>query len=301
MKIKLFAATFLLGLGISLSSYGGSHNPNDKNNNMNNVASGVEFRTLIAEETCKSILNRLYNDYVFGGGYDEFSQVVDEFFTAKAQQKLIDAYEYDCDGVCYAIWALRTNAQDSKENGGKSGVKDLWRVLGNVYEVHYSDGGWNGSTLFLFASENGMVKIEDFVRGDDESAVDFGPWNVDTQAVVVDDQGAVVGKHLFTDGDFYIIEMQDYAEVPVAGHHKMTYSAENGQGVIYTLRSKVNVRESPTTKSPVVAVMPTAGDGMAPETFPCLGKTDEWYKIRINGKEGYVREDLVEWDFMDRF
>ena len=95
--------------------------------------------------------------------------------------------------------------------------------------------------------------------------------------------------------------VQDYAEVPVAGHRKVTYSAANGQGVIYTLRSRVNVRESPTTKSPVVAVMPTPGDGMAAETFPCLGKTDEWYKIRINGKEGYVREDLVEWDFLDRF
>ncbi len=33
-----------------------------------------------------------------------------------------------------------------------------------------------------------------------------------------------------------------------------------------------------------------------PETFPCLGKVNGWYKIRINGKVGYVREDLAEWD-----
>ena len=257
--------------------------------------------TNIPEETCKSILNRLYNDYVFGDRYDEFNQAVSDFFTSKAQQTLIDAYEYDCEGVCYAIWALRTNAQDSKENGGKSGVEDIWRVVGNAYEVHYVDGGWSGSTLFLFTTENDKVKIDDFLREYDESAADFGPWNVDTQDVVVDEQGAIVGKYLFTDGDRYIIEVQDYAEVPVAGHRKVTYSAENGQGVIYTLRSRVNVRELPTTKSAVVAVMPTPGDGLPAETFPCLGKSDEWYKIRIHGKEGYVREDLVEWSVMDGF
>ena len=301
MKRILFAMAFLLGLSVAQASCAGNQNKNDKNNSVNNGASGVESRALIPEESCKSILNRLYNDYVFGDRYDEFNQAVSEFFTPKAQQKLIDAYEYDCDGVCYAIWALRTNAQDSKEEGGKSGVEDIWRVIGNVYEVHYSDGGWNGSTRFLFTSENGKVKIDDFLRGYDDSAADFGPWNVDTQDVVVDDQGKIIGTYLFTDGDNYIVMVQDYAEVSVAGHRKVTYSAENGQGVIYTLRSRVNVRESPTTKSPVVAVMPTPGDGMAAETFPCLGKTDEWYKIRINGKEGYVREDLVEWDFLDRF
>lgn len=301
MKRILFAMAFLLGLSVAQASCAGNQNKNDKNNSVNNGASGVESRALIPEESCKSILNRLYNDYVFGDRYDEFNQAVSEFFTPKAQQKLIDAYEYDCDGVCYAIWALRTNAQDSKEEGGKSGVEDIWRVIGNVYEVHYSDGGWNGSTRFLFTSENGKVKIDDFLRGYDDSAADFGPWNVDTQDVVVDDQGNIIGTYLFTDGDNYIVMVQDYAEVSVAGHRKVTYSAENGQGVIYTLRSRVNVRESPTTKSPVVAVMPTPGDGMAAETFPCLGKTDEWYKIRINGKEGYVREDLVEWDFLDRF
>lgn len=301
MKRILFAATFLLGVSISLTCCAGNQNKNDKNNSVDNVASGMETRALISEESCKSILNRLYNDYVFGDRYDEFNQVVSEFFTSKAQQKLIDAYEYDCDGVCYAIWALRTNAQDSKENGGKSGVEDIWRVMGNAYEVHYSDGGWSGSTIFLFATENDKVKIDDFRKGYDESVADFGPWNVDTQDVVVDDHNAFVGEYLFTDGDHFIIRVQDYAEVPVAGHRKVTYSAANGQGVIYTLRSRVNVRELPTTQSAVVAVMPTASDGMSPETFPCLGKTDEWYKIRINGKEGFVREDLVEWDFLDRF
>ena len=280
MKKLVFVITLLLALSSSVVSCHGTN---------------------ITEETCKSILNELYNDYVFGDRYDEFDQAVGKFFTSKAQQKLIDAYEYDCDGVCYAIWALRTNAQDSKEDGGKSGVEDLWRVVGNAYEVHYSDGGWSGSTIFLFAIENGKVKIDDFRRGYDKSAADFGPWNVDSQDVVVDDQGDIVGEYLFTDGDRFIIRVQDYAEVPLAGHRKVTFSAENGQGVIYTLRSRVNVRELPTTQSAVVAIMPTPGDGLPAETFPCLGKSDEWYKIRINGKEGYVCGDLVEWSFMDGF
>ena len=29
--------------------------------------------------------------------------------------------------------------------------------------------------------------------------------------------------------------------------------------------------------------------------FDCLGKANGWYKIKINGKVGYVRADLVDW------
>lgn len=266
-----------------------------------NAASSKETAVVIPEETCLAILNRLYNDYLFGDKYDQLEQVVDELFTAKAKQKLLDAYDYDCDGVCYAFWELRTNAQDGKGDAEKTSVEDIWRVVGNAYEVHYFDMGWRGSTLFLFALDNGTVKIDDYLRHTDESASEYGSLNSDQQDAVVSDEGILVGAYLFTDGDRYIVEIQDYAEVPVAGHHLVTFSAEAGEGVVYTYRTKVNVRMSPTTNSAVVAVMPSVEEGMEPESFPCLGKEDGWFKISIHGKVGYVREDLVTWSYVDLF
>ena len=316
MKKFYLAALLLLSLSLPFVSCEGANKQTNKNENTNKEASQKETveaektetpktsaneATVIPEETCKSILTRLYNNYVLGGQIEEFYQAAEELFTAKAKQKLMDAYDYDCEGICYAIWELRTISQDGKDSGDHSQIYDIWHVAGNAYEVFYSDMGWKGSTLFLFTEENGKVKIDDYRRRLDDSAEEYGPRGVDKQDVVVDDQGNLVGAYLFTDGDNYIVEVQEYREVPIAGHRKVIYSAENGQGLVYTYRTKVNVRESPSTDSKVVATMPTSEQGMAPETIPCLGKTDEWYKIKIDGKVGYVREDLVHWICMDWF
>lgn len=316
MKKLVYAAMLLLSLSLPFVSCEGTNKQTNNNGNTNKEASQKEMveaektetpktpakeATVIPEETCKSILNRLYNDYVLGDKIDEFNQAVEELFTAKAKQKLMDAYDYDCEGICYAIWELRTNSQDGKDNGDNSQISDIWHAAGNAYEIFYSDMGWKGSTLFLFTEENGKVKIDDYVRGLDESAEEYGPWGIDEQDVVIDDQGNFVGAYLFTDGDNYIVELQEYKDVPISGHHKVTYSAENGQGVIYTYRTKVNVRESPSTDSKVVTMMPTSEEGMAPETVPCIGKTEGWYKTKIDGKVGYVKEDLVQWICMDWF
>lgn len=294
MKKIMYAVMLLLAWGIPFISCNGSEN---QANGIvaNREVSPQKTATVLPEGACKSVLNRLYNDYVFGNKFDQFDQVVDELFTAKAKQKLIDAYDYDCEGVCYAIWEFRTVAQDGD---GDSRLEKINYSGGNIFEVHYIDMGWKGTTFFLFVSDNGKVKIDDFIRDYDESRREFGSV-VDKMDVVVDDQGQVEGAYLLTDGDNYFAVLQDYFTVPIAGHRIVTFSAENGQGVVYTDRSKVNVRKAPSTSSTVVTQMPTYEEGMMPETFPCLGKEDGWYKIRINGKEGYVREDLVEWLFCD--
>lgn len=316
MKKLYLAAMLLLSLSIPFVSCEGANKQTNTNESTNKEASPKETvetekaetpktpakeANVIPEETCKSILNRLYNDYVLGGKIDEFNQFVEEWFTAKAKQKLMDAYDYDCEGVCYAIWEFRTISQDGKDSGDSSQIYDIWHEAANVYEVFYSDMGWKGSTLFLFTEENGKVKIDDYVRRTDDSAEEYGPWGVDKQDVVLNDKGEFVGAYLFTDGDNYIVEVQEINEVPISGHRKVTYSAENGQGVVYTYRTKVNVRESPSTDSKVVALMPTTEDGMAPETVPCIGKAEGWFKIKIDGKVGYVKEDLVQWSCIDWF
>lgn len=120
--------------------------------------------------------------------------------------------------------------------------------------------------------------------------------------MVVDRNGEVVGRYVRTNANTYTIGVQDDADIPKAGHRVVTFRAEAGQGILFRnedKRGNINVRKSPSTKAAVVAKIPEF-DG-APETFPCLGKFNGWYKTRVNGKVGYVRCDLMNWDGMDTF
>ena len=118
--------------------------------------------------------------------------------------------------------------------------------------------------------------------------------------MVVDNRGNLVGRYVQTNQTSYTVSVHDDIEVPKLGHKIVEYSAKNGQGIVYTLRKNVNVRTQPNTNSPVLCQI-TCEEGEVPNTYPCLGKVKEWYKIQIRGKEGYVRHDLVEWDGMDTF
>ncbi|MBR5170777.1 MAG: SH3 domain-containing protein [Muribaculaceae bacterium] len=120
--------------------------------------------------------------------------------------------------------------------------------------------------------------------------------------MVVDSKGNVVGRYVKTNKTTYTVDVQDTYDVPMKGLKVVTFSAKNGQGVVYrdqTRKGNINVRKGPSTNTAVVAKIPEY-DGV-PETFPCLGKVNGWYKIRIHGKVGYVREDLAEWDGMSSF
>ena len=125
--------------------------------------------------------------------------------------------------------------------------------------------------------------------------------SIDKMNMVVDENGNVVGRYVRTNEDTYTVSVQDEVEVPIAGHEVVTYSAKNGQGVVYTRRTYVNVRVEPDLNSPVLKQISYNKNNGVPETYPCLGKTKGWYKISIKGKVGYVRHDLMEWDGMDTF
>ena len=123
--------------------------------------------------------------------------------------------------------------------------------------------------------------------------------------MVVDQHGKVVGRYVKTNKTSYTVGVQDDVEVPIKGHRVVTFSAKDGQGVIYRDQSRtgnINVRKRPSTDAPVVAkIVDTTVSGCVPDCYDCLGKVNGWYKIRIDGKIGYVRSDLVEWDGMCSF
>lgn len=131
----------------------------------------------------------------------------------------------------------------------------------------------------------------------------FGLMNAQSMKIVVDSNGEAVGRYVKTNKTTYSIIIQGDCTIPKKGHKVVTFSAANGQGVVYYNQSRTgsfNVRQRPTTTAPVVAIIPDS-HGSMPECYDCLGKKNGWYKIEIDGKTGYVRADLMTWDGMCTF
>ena len=133
--------------------------------------------------------------------------------------------------------------------------------------------------------------------------VGIGMMNAQSMKMVVDKRGNVVGRYVETDRNVYYISVQDVSSVPKRGHRIVTFSAAKGQGVVFYDQSRtgnLNVRKSPSTNSPILTQIPNPGD-YVPDCYKCLGKVNGWYKVKVNGKTGYVRGDLLEWDGMCTF
>lgn len=133
----------------------------------------------------------------------------------------------------------------------------------------------------------------------------FGMTNAQSMKMVVDSRGNVVGRYVKTNSKTYTVDVQDRYDVPKAGNKVISFSAAKGQGVVYYDQSRtgnLNVRKKPTTNSAIVTqIIDPVKLGGAPECFKCLGKVNGWYKVSVNGKTGYVRGDLLEWDGMCTF
>ena len=121
--------------------------------------------------------------------------------------------------------------------------------------------------------------------------------NAQSMKMVVDSEGEVVGRLVKINATTYTVSTQEDTDVPKAGHRVVVYSAEKGQGIVYRnfdRKGNINVRKGPSTKTAVIAKIPDCED--LPDPYDCLGKVKGWYKIKIDGKIGYVRADLMSWD-----
>lgn len=113
-----------------------------------------------AEST--DLINSVYNIFVFATDADAEINYPEKYFTANALKKLQEDYTFDCDeGPCYAFYALRTDAQDSRPGSDEASLilsieleEDGW------YIVSYSDMGWPGKTRIRIVDS----KIDDYHR-----------------------------------------------------------------------------------------------------------------------------------------
>ena len=119
--------------------------------------------------------------------------------------------------------------------------------------------------------------------------------------VVVSNDGMLVGKYVRQTDTTYVANPLDWEEVvPKKGYRVEVWTPEKGKGFVVRrdgVKGNINVRKGPSTKTAIVTTI-TEADGLKDypdNAFDCLGKSNDWYKIKIKGKVGYVRQDLVEW------
>ena len=133
----------------------------------------------------------------------------------------------------------------------------------------------------------------------------FGISGVNAQKnslkVVVTDEGMLVGRYVRQTNTTYIANPLDWEEeVPKKGHRVEIWTPEKGKGHVGRkdgVRGNINVRKQPSTKSAIIDKISEADSNKDyPDCFfDCVGKKGKWFKIKIRGKIGYVREDLVDW------
>ncbi len=129
------------------------------------------------------------------------------------------------------------------------------------------------------------------------------------QAKVVIDKHGNVSRYLADCGDSYLVDVQDYGLVKRSEGRIEEYSAEQGKGYLVladdVVKTRVNVRLRPVEGSKKIGSI-AYRPGEIPEVFPCLGYVYEkdkgyWFKLKVNGKTGYVAEQFMIWDAINSY
>lgn len=119
--------------------------------------------------------------------------------------------------------------------------------------------------------------------------------------VVVDSCGNVLGRYVRTNSCTYTVGVQDIFDVSKKCNKVVTYSAKKGQGILWCKNiGRLKVYSKPSAKSTVIGHL-VYESGYVPDTYPCTGKKGKWYKVRVDGREGYVPAKQVQWDAIDTF
>lgn len=216
-------------------------------------------------------------------------------------------------------FTLRIKGEDFSDKilMADSVLKDCEFRAKDGYEVYHINTEYRGSSIFArlggetvleWHATNFAPKENILIESGDAIYPVKPEYAIDGKVVITED--GMKYRYLAYTEDSYFIEGQDYGFVPKKGARVEYYEAEKGQGIVYLNGNTeaANVRTAPTTKSKVLCVI-KSGDGV-PDTYPCLGYVSQelpdgsykfWFKIKVNGKVGYVSRDLVYWDSINTF
>ena len=160
---------------------------------------------------------------------------------------------------------------------------------GNVLEWHGTDFAPKENILI-----QPLYLLKGGVRG-----------NSNAGRVVIEKDGRE-SRYIADSGDNYFVEVQDYGLVPKAGARVEHREAREGQGFV-CLKGEIrraNVRQGPSMKAKVLFTIDNP-EGEIPESYPCLGFVSHkeangfykwWYKVDVDGRIGYISENIVIWD-----
>lgn len=116
------------------------------------------IRQLVAyQDTVAVFLKSFYEEFVFGE--DEVTQhVAESYFTPALNQKLSEHYDYEGEG--YAVWELRSGAQDGPSRTSK--VVAVVPLSRTQYRVDFIDMGISGQKLITIADSPNEILIENY-------------------------------------------------------------------------------------------------------------------------------------------
>ena len=120
----------------------------------------------VNDEEGKDFITMFYQYYWGEKKYDKGNRessddaLIDDFCTAKMQQKARDAYEYDYEGpeAPYAVWIFRSGAQDGL---GDSRLVDVESSGDGTFIANILDMGHEAKLKMKLVKENGEIKIDD--------------------------------------------------------------------------------------------------------------------------------------------
>ena len=120
----------------------------------------------VSDEEGKDFITMFYQYYWGEKKYDKGNRessddaLIDDFCTAKMQQKARDAYEYAYEGpeAPYAVWIFRSGAQDGL---GDSRLVDVESSGDGTFIANILDMGHEAKLKMKLVKENGEIKIDD--------------------------------------------------------------------------------------------------------------------------------------------
>lgn len=118
------------------------------------------------EQVIKEFITNMYNN----GQYTDY-EFLEKHCSRELLDRLADDYDYDTEGVAYAVWDFRTSAQDGKPDAEvKSEVLQVEYTGDGWYTYEFYDGGWRGKTRLKCHVQEGEVIMDALEKLYDEWA-----------------------------------------------------------------------------------------------------------------------------------
>lgn len=164
-------------------------------------------------------------------------------------------------------------------------------VAGTNYCFTCKNGNESG-TVYIFRPLPGRGKPE--VTGINDQR------NV-ARVVIDENTHEVLGRYVSETETEYVIAVQDEVAVPKQGKVVTCFCAVEGKGVVYQNElGVVKVRKKANNVSKVIATI-QCQQGEMPECYTCNGFSDGFYRITIDGKEGFVSAHKIAWNSICSF